>query len=111
MDLLRPHFITLSSSSFKGINQARQPVILRLTFFWLHILLSSCLCLGLQSAEFTYNGYESAPDEFNFAIINVSYVDPSSGRLHNQREEIGKYGRAGSVSGLVVHISLATPVS
>lgn len=76
-----------------------------------HLSLLLLLCVGcgsLQAAEFAY-GYESTADDFSIAIINVSYVDPSSGQFHNQREEIGKYGRIGSVSGLVVHILLNPP--
>jgi hypothetical protein len=79
-----------------------QPLLHSFVLLWLLSIASG----SLQAAEFAY-GYGSSADDFSIAIINVSYVDPNSGQLHNQREEIGKYGRIGSVSGLVVHILLA----
>lgn len=69
------------------------------------IQLTLIAFLETISCDFTH-GLE--PEDFSMAIINVSYIDPITGRLHTQREEFGKYfniGRIDPVSGLVVHIT------
>lgn len=60
--------------------------------------------INLISSNLTY-GYEG--DDITFAMINISYIDPATGTLHTQNEEIGKYsmGKVGSVSGIVVHVT------
>ncbi|RWS07331.1 RING finger protein 150-like protein [Dinothrombium tinctorium] len=51
--------------------------------------------------------YAYETDDVALAIINVSYIDPITGVLRNDREEVGKFsvGKIGSVNGVVVHFN------
>uniref|UniRef100_A0A224YWD4 E3 ubiquitin ligase n=1 Tax=Rhipicephalus zambeziensis TaxID=60191 RepID=A0A224YWD4_9ACAR len=47
-------------------------------------------------------------DEYYTAVINLTYVHPTTGQLVSEREELGRYysaGKLGSVSGVVVHVT------
>ncbi|RWS26118.1 methyltransferase-like protein 9 isoform X3 [Leptotrombidium deliense] len=56
---------------------------------------------------YLYIAYAYETDDITLAIINVSYVDPTTGVFRNEREEIGKFsiGKIGSVNGVVVHLN------
>lgn len=51
--------------------------------------------------------YAHDAEEYYTAIVNLTYVNPSTGLVVSEREELGKYsaGKVGSVSGVVVHVT------
>lgn len=56
------------------------------------------------NCEFTY-GYET--EEYTLAFVNLTYIDPHSGKIHSEKEETGKFsvGRVEAVNGVIVHAS------
>lgn len=66
-------------------------------------LLVTVLLLPWVRADLTQD-----VDEYYTAVINLTYVHPTTGQLVSEREELGRYysaGKLGSVSGVVVHVT------
>lgn len=52
-------------------------------------------------------------DEYTAAVVNITYLDPTSFSYHSEAAEMAKYGtgRVGSASGLLVHVRSANSSS
>ncbi|XP_013778873.1 RING finger protein 150-like, partial [Limulus polyphemus] len=75
--------------------------------WWFYFLLLVVLmdCFGsVVNCEFTY-GYGA--QEYTLALINITYTHPVTGKIHSEKNEIGKFtsGKIGSANGVVVHVS------
>ncbi|XP_064481431.1 RING finger protein 150-like [Ornithodoros turicata] len=71
------------------------------------VAVVAVFCLAASSvvrADFTY---AHDAEEYYTAIINLTYINPTTGQVVSDREELGKYsaGKVGSVSGVVVHVT------
>src|SRR2546421_5995821 len=84
------------------INEMPCSYVVRLMLMIVALLASIAPFNGVQ-CDFVY-GYDA--EDFTLAIINISFIDPSTGSVAVDREELGKYGsqRGGTVSGVVGHV-------